>query len=449
MVEADTLNKTRTDATAIFKAGIKAVAPDEVIKNSCYRENDELKLGDSRLNLNHFQNIYVIGAGKATAPMASAIEELLHDRIKEGVIIVKYGHTRPLRKIKTVEAGHPVPDRNGMEGSRQIMGIAEKAGNNDLVICLISGGGSALLSLPVDGVSLEDNRVVTDTLLSCGANIHEMNTIRKHLSAIKGGRLAVAACPATIVSLILSDVVGDDLDVIASGPTVPDTSTFNDCIRIIDKYQILEKLPEPVRNHFTAASEGKAEETPKKDHPAFHKTKSMVIGCNYDAITAAGEEAKKRGYSTLILSSYVEGETESVAKVHAAIARQIHETGQPVSAPACILSGGETTVTLKGNGKGGRNQQFVLCCVRRIAGPFPTVILSGGTDGNDGPTDAAGAIADNLTLEKADGKNLKIDDYLKQNDSYHFFQKLNDLVITGPTNTNVMDIRLILIPGLT
>jgi len=441
------LIKARTDAVEIFRAGINAVAPEKVIKASCSKKGSTVTLGRLPIDLTDYRRIYVIGAGKATAPMAAAMEALLGERITGGIICVKYGHVCPLETIRIVEAGHPVPDQNGVAASRQMLEIAGKAEENDLVICLISGGGSALLPRPAEGITLDDKQKVTEILLACGATIHEFNAIRKHLSAIKGGQLAVAAYPATLVSLVLSDVVGDDLDVIASGPTVPDGSTYHDCIRIVEKYQISGRLPQSVRKRFQAGIAGRIEDTPKHDLAVFAKTHTRVIGSNLDALKAAETEAEQRGYSTLILSSLIEGEAEQVAKLHTAVARQVQQTGHPISAPACILSGGEATVTLKGNGKGGRNQEFVLCCVKDIAGPEPVVLLSGGTDGNDGPTDAAGAIADHLTLERASQKNLKIDEYLQNNDSYHFFQHLDDLIVTGPTNTNVMDIRLLLIPG--
>jgi hydroxypyruvate reductase len=282
--------------------------------------------------------------------------------------------------------------------------------------------------------------------LSCGATIHEINTIRKHLSSIKGGRLAVAAHPATVVSLILSDVVGDDLDVIASGPTVPDNSTFEDCFRIVQKYNIEKQLPKPIREHLHLGLQGNIPETPKTDDEVFSKTRNLVIGNNLDALVAAKEEARRRGYATLILSSLIEGETSPVAGMHAAISREMIRSGHPLKPPACVISGGETTVTLTGDGLGGRNQEFALCVARDIAGSSPAVILSGGTDGNDGPTDAAGAIADNTTLSRAMERKLDTDAYLENNDSYHFFKKLKDLIMTGPTNTNVMDIHLVIVP---
>ncbi len=440
------LQKARKDALAIFRAGLKAVAPEGAIDRFCRRQGDVLTIGKETYDLNAFENIYIVGAGKATAPMAVAFERLLGEKLTAGVITVKYGHIAALEKIQTIEAGHPVPDQNGEIGTTKILEIANAAKANDLCICLLSGGGSALLPLAVPGVTLTDKQETTRTLLACGATIHEINALRKHLSCIKGGRLAVAAYPATMVSLILSDVVGDDLDVIASGPTVPDNSTFKDCLNIVAKYGIYDRLPKSVINHFENGLADQALETPKADNPIFERTCSNIIGSNIEALLAAKKEATDLKYKTIILSSLIEGETSEVARMHAAIAKEAINSGHPIRPPVCILSGGETTVTLKGSGLGGRNQEFALCTVGDIAGEIPIVILSGGTDGNDGPTDAAGAIADNTTLERARAKNLNFGEYLENNDSYNFFQALDDLLITGPTNTNVMDLHLIIIP---
>jgi hydroxypyruvate reductase len=442
----DLLQKTREDAVAIFKAGLKAVAPDTAIARFCGRNGDMLTIGERAFDLADYENIYLVGAGKATAPMAAAMEELVGDRLSDGVITVKYGHTAPLKKVRTIEAGHPVPDRNGERGSGQILSLAHAAGRRDLLLCMISGGGSALLPNAVAGVTLADKQETTRILLACGATIHEINALRKHLSMIKGGNLAVAAAPATVVSLLLSDVVGDDLDVIASGPTVPDGSTFSDCAAIVEKYGIADQLPRPVMDHFTKGLAGEVKETPKPDHPVFNKTANIIIGSNMEALLAARREALRRNYQTLILSSAIEGETCDVARMHAAIAREVVQTGHPLGPPACILSGGETTVTLRGDGLGGRNQEFALCAAGEIAGESPLVILSGGTDGNDGPTDAAGAIVDHTTLDRAAARNLSPAQYLANNDAYNFFSPLDDLLVTGPTNTNVMDIRIILVP---
>ena len=443
----DLLQKTREDAIAIFKAGLRAVAPDTAIARFCSRSGDVLTIGDRSYQLTNYANVYLVGAGKATAPMAAAMEKLVGDHLTDGVITVKYGHTAPLEQVRTIEAGHPVPDQNGETGSERILSLAEKAAENDLLLCMISGGGSALLPRAVPGVTLSDKQETTRILLACGATIHEINTLRKHLSMIKGGNLAVTGAPATVVSLLLSDVVGDDLDVIGSGPTVPDGSTFKDCAAIVEKYGIADQLPTPVTDHLSKGLAGEAKETPKANHPAFQKTTNIVIGSNMEALLAARQEALQRNYRTLILSSTIEGETADVAHLHGAVAREVLQTGHPIKPPACILSGGETTVTLKGQGKGGRNQEFALCAAGAIAGKAPVVMLSGGTDGNDGPTDAAGAIIDNTTLTRAVAEHLQIEEYQANNDAYHFFKPLNDLLITGPTNTNVMDVRIILIPA--
>jgi glycerate 2-kinase len=442
----DLIRRTRDDAVAIFEKGLEAVAPDVAVRRFCQRRGNALKIGEQSFQLDKYDRIFVVGAGKATAPMASTLEELLGDDLSAGVITVKYGHTAKLSKIQTVEAGHPVPDRNGELGSEKILSIATSAGEKDLLFCLISGGGSALLPKAAPGVSLADKQETTRILLACGATIHEINMLRKHLSIIKGGQLAVTAAPATVVSLILSDVVGDNLDAIASGPTVPDNSTFADCMKIVNKYAIADQLPEPVLNHLKKGLSGQVPETPKADDPVFENTSNIVIGSNIEALLAAEKEAAGRGYTTQVLSSMIEGETCEVARLHSAIAREILRTGHPVKPPACILSGGETTVTLKGDGLGGRNQEFALCAAADIAGTRPVVLLSGGTDGNDGPTDAAGAIVDNTTIERAATAKLNIAGYLSNNDSYHFFKALGDLLITGPTNTNVMDLRILLIP---
>jgi glycerate 2-kinase len=446
VIMTDLLQKTRADAIAIFKAGLRAVAPDTAIARSCRRDGDILTLGALTFDLKDFENVVIVGAGKATAPMAAAMEALVGDRLSDGVITVKYGHTVPLKKVRTIEAGHPVPDQNGEIGSEQLLSLARAAGEKDLLLCMISGGGSALLPGAVDGVTLDDKQETTRILLACGATIHEINTLRKHLSMIKGGNLAVVAAPATVVSLILSDVVGDDLDVIASGPTVPDGSTFGDCAAIVEKYGLADRLPEPVMDHFAKGLAGEVKETPKPDHPAFSKTANIIIGSNMAALSAARQEAVQRNYRTLILSSSIEGETCEIARMHAAVAREVVRTGHPLRPPACILSGGETTVTIRGDGLGGRNQEFALCAAGEIAGESPVVMLSGGSDGNDGPTDAAGAIVDHTTLDRAAALNLSLPHYLANNDAYHFFAQLGDLLITGPTNTNVMDVRIILVP---
>ncbi|MDO9566128.1 MAG: glycerate kinase [Candidatus Desulfaltia sp.] len=435
----------RKDAEKIFYSGLRAVNPGLAVKRYCKLENNHLFVADLSYDLSEYKNIFVIGAGKATAPMAAEIENILGSRVTKGIINVKYGHTSKLARIKLIESGHPVPDKNGRQGAEAIIDLANNAGEDDLVLCLISGGGSALLPLPCPGITLKDKQDTIKILLSCGAAIHEINALRKHVSMIKGGRLAQAAHPASLVSLILSDVVGDNPDVIASGPTVPDSSSFDDCMKIIDRYNIREKLPKPVVKHIKEGISGMVPETPKAGDPVFEKAQNIIIGSNIEAISAAKKKSKSLGYNTIVLSSMIQGDTTHVAHVHSAIAGEIIKTGNPIPSPACILSGGETTVIVSGKGIGGRNQEFALAAAIDIAGAKNIVVLSGGTDGTDGPTDAAGAIADTNTLSRAMAMGLNPGYFLANNDSYHFFQKLGDLLITGPTNTNVMDLRIVLV----
>lgn len=435
----------RENVIEIFQAGLQAVAPGAAIKRFCQLDDEILQVDGQRYDLRLFKNIYVLGAGKAGASMAQAIEEILGERISTGIITVKYGHLEKLHKIKTHQGGHPVPDENGYRGAQEIFRLASTADKETLVICLISGGGSALMPLPVDGVTLEDKQQTTKVLLSCGATIHEINAVRKHLSLIKGGGLARAVYPATLITLILSDVVGDDLDSIASGPCVCDSKTFADCQAIFNKYAIEDELPASVVQHIELGLAGQVPETAKAGQPIFNATQNVIVAGNFKALLKAKEKADALGYNSLLLSSMIEGETRDVASNHLAIAREIQLHGHPVQKPACLLSGGETTVTMKGTGKGGRNQEFVLAAAFKMTGMENIVVLSAGTDGTDGPTDAAGAIADQSTLERAALKKLDPQKYLDNNDSYHFFDQLNDLYKTGPTNTNVMDLRIILI----
>jgi len=343
------------------------------------------------------------------------------------------------------EAGHPIPDESGVRGSERILGLLEGAGEKDLVLCVISGGGSALLPMPVSGISLHDKQKTTQALLDCGADIHEINTIRKHISGIKGGRLAEATFPATLVTLILSDVTGDDLDAIASGPTVPDRSTFGDCMAIVDKYDLVEKLPLSVISYLKNGVQGREPETPKPGDRVFDRTLALITGSCALSVSSAKQKAVELGYNAIILSSCIEGETRDVAKVHAAIAKEILKSGNPVSIPGCVVSGGETTVTIHGDGLGGRNMEFVLAAAIEIDGLGGITLLSGGTDGTDGPTDSAGAIADGSTVRTARGRGLDPAAYLSNNDSYHFFEATGDLLMTGPTMTNVMDLRIFLV----
>ncbi len=439
------LQQLRTHADAIFHAGLEAADPVQAVQRHLEVRGAALRVAGEAMSLQELTGIRVVGMGKASAAMAQPLEALLGDRITGGVINVKYGHGRPLDRIRIREAGHPVPDQPGVEGTEEILRYVEEAVSGELVICLISGGGSALSPAPAPGLSLQDKQEVTRRLLECGATIHEINAIRKHLSRVKGGRLARAAHPARVLSLLLSDVIGDDLDTIASGPTVPDRSTYAECLTILDRHGIRDAIPVAALRFLEKGAGGGLPETPKPGDPVFSGTRNVVVGSNALAVEAARRKALELGYNPLVLSTFVEGETREVARVHTAIAREILSSGNPVPRPACVISGGETTVTLRGKGKGGRNQEFALASALGIQGLENVVILSGGTDGTDGPTDAAGALADGATVHRGREAGMEAEAHLAHNNAYPFFQALGDLLMTGPTFTNVMDLRLVLV----
>ncbi|MBK5290974.1 MAG: glycerate kinase [Acidobacteriia bacterium] len=433
--------KLRQHAASIFQSALKAADPVEAVLRFLRRDGETLIAGARRYRLDDFDRIYVIGAGKASAAMAQGVEKVLGSRITDGLLNVKYGHGAPLKRVALNECGHPVPDQAGVDGARRIGEIARQATARDLVICLISGGASALTPSPVAGITLAEKQLTTKLLLDCGAPIQEINTVRKHISAFKGGQLARMAAPAALISLMLSDVIGDSLDAIGSGPTVPDHSTFADALAVLDKYRLRARVPSSVRQRIEKADG----ETPKPGDAVFRRTQNLVVGSNRLAVDAAAHKARQLGYKTMVLSTFIEGETKDVARMHAAIAKEIATSGRPLRRPACIITGGETTVTIRGNGLGGRNQEFVLAAAIDIAAMPGVVVLSGGTDGTDGPTGAAGAIADGQTLLRAAQAGLDAHAFLARNDSYHFFDPLADLIKTGPTRTNVNDVRLILV----
>ncbi len=438
------LEPLRKDAKKIFLHAVRAADPQAVILSRVSLRQNVLRVGARRYPLSKYDRVWVAGTGKASAAMAGSLEKVLGPRISGGLINVKYGHGQKLKKIRIQEAGHPLPDEKGLEGAREMVKMLSGLGERDLVIFLISGGGSALLPYPREGITLAEKQAVTNLLLGCGATIQEINALRKHLSLVKGGGLAKIVSPATLAALILSDVIGDPLDSIASGPTVPDSTTFEDCARILQRYDLWEKIPAAVAAHIREGVEGKREETLKQGNPAFERVYNLVVGNNLLALNAAKKAAQALGYRTVLLSSLVEGETREIAKMHAAIAKEVLLSGNPIGPPACLISGGETTVTLRGKGKGGRNQEFVLAAALDIAGWEDILVLSAGTDGTDGPTDAAGAFADGRTLRRARTMGLDPWSFLKENDSYSFFDKIGDLLITGPTGTNVMDLRVLL-----
>ncbi|MFI5340543.1 MAG: glycerate kinase [Candidatus Methylomirabilales bacterium] len=435
----------RKAALGIFNAAVRAVDPGEAVHRHLTRDGLRLRIGQETVDLATIGEVVVVGCGKAAAPMAAAVEEILGDRIGRGVVVTKYGHVQPTRRIRIHEASHPLPDHAGIAGAQAVLDHVRGLGPNDLVLVLISGGGSALTPAPVEGITLAEKQALTQALLACGADIREMNTLRKHISRFKGGQLARAAQPARVVTLILSDIVGDPLDAIASGPTVPDPTTYADALGILDKYRIRGAIPAAIRNRLEAGARGEFPETPKPDDPLFARVSNLIVGSNIQALEAARSEARALGLTPMILSSSIEGETREIARMHAALAREVRTSGNPLPPPACLISGGETTVTLRGSGKGGRNQEFVLAATLDVAGLPQTVILSAGTDGTDGPTDAAGAIADGDTCARALAAGLNPRKALDANDAYPFFEKLGDLILTGPTKTNVMDVRLVLV----
>jgi hydroxypyruvate reductase len=444
------IKQMRSEAEEIFQSALRAVDPYHALKRFVRAEGKILSLGldddpSMELDLDGFDRVFVVGGGKATAPMARAIEELIGSKIHKGLINVKYGFSERLKWIETIEAGHPLPDENGVKGTRKILELLEDATEKDLVFSLISGGGSALLPHPAGNISLSEKQTVTRELLACGASIDEINAVRKHISATKGGQMARAAYPARTINLMLSDVVGDRMDVIASGPFVPDQSTYEEVREIFQKYE-LAGIPKTVREHLRAGLEDRLPETPKVGDSIFERTSNFIVGSNILALQAAMDEAERKEYNTLILSSMIEGETRDVARVHSAVAKEIANSGHPISIPACVISGGETTVTLRGKGLGGRNQEFCLAAAIDLLSAYPHIVmLSGGTDGNDGPTDAAGAVVDPFTVLEGEKLGMDASDYLKNNDAYHFFEKTQGLLMTGPTKTNVMDVRLVLV----
>lgn len=438
-----TLTDLRSDALAIFHAALAASDPRAALLRSLTRNAQTLSAMDRREYDLARGRVIVVGAGKAGAPMAQAVEHVLGDRIAAGAVTVKYGHVAPTEKIRLNEAGHPLPDENGVRATRAMAKLLTGLSEDDLVVCLISGGGSALLELPVDGVTLDDLRALTNALLRCGATINEMNALRKHLSQVKGGGLARLAQPAQVLSLILSDVLGSPLDVIASGPTAPDSSTFAEAMNVVDKFNLREQIPPGILRHLEHGVGGEIPDTPKTDDPIFARVTNIIVADNSTACEAAIKCANGRGYRTQLISTQVQGEARVVGEELAHKAKEILERGEGL--PACLIAGGETTVTIRGQGKGGRCQELALAAAGEIEGLGGIVILGAGTDGTDGPTDADGAIADGTTVARAREQGLDAVKYLANNDSYSFFHALGDLIITGPTNTNVNDLMVALI----
>ena len=437
--------EARKLALTSLETALNAVDPKQMLKSKLILDDSTLNVDKFSFDLERVKRVYVVGGGKASGSMAEAIEQILGERITCGLVNVPHGSKNRTSRIELHEANHPVPDEAGVEGTRRILDIADQAERGDLIICLISGGGSSLMPLPRGNISLADKKEMTQALLKSGATINEVNTVRKHISDFKGGWLAKKAYPATILNLILSDVVGDPLDFIASGPTVPDSTTFKEAIAILKKYGLWATAPKSVRKVLLNGERGLIPETPKAGDRAFERVYNIVVGNNRSSSLAACEQLKTEGLNTLLLTATMEGEARHIGVMLASIAAEVSASANPAQKPAGIVAGGETTVTVTGKGLGGRNQELALAAASRLKGLEGITLASLSTDGVDGPTDAAGAVVDGKTVMRALKMGLAPEKFLAQNDSYHFFSKLGDLILTGPTGTNVNDVSVIVV----
>ena len=439
-----TLLELRQNARQIWEAALEAANPATCLNRNLRIHHRRLSVGDKELQIDG--KLIVIGAGKAASRMGQVAEQILGDRITSGLVVTKHGHGLPLGRIRQIEAGHPIPDAAGVGAVSEMLGLLKGLKAEDIVLCLLSGGGSALWPAPAEGITLEQKQEVTALLLRAGATILELNAVRKHLSAIKGGQLAARAAPARVVSLIMSDVIGDPLDFIASGPTAPDTTSFPEALSIIRKYGVA--VPAAVIERLEAGARGEIPDTPKPGDPVFSNVDNFIIANNRLLVDAAAAKASSLGFKVLVLGTEVEGEAKDVAGFFAAIAREISRTGNPVAAPACVLSAGETTVTVRGRGVGGRNQEMALAwAIAMAARPMPRAccFASVATDGSDGPTDAAGGLVDPQMSQRAIDLGLVPSRCLQDNDSFHVLKATGDLIVTGPTQTNLMDIQILLV----
>lgn len=437
----------------IVRAGLAAVAPDAAVLRHLSLEGNILKArsagGESAYDLDAFRRILVLGAGKGAAPMSGAIEDLLGERVTDGLVIVKYGHGAESRRVRQREAGHPVPDAAGAAAARELLDMARRAEASDLLICVFTGGASALTPALAPGVSLSDVQTLTASLLRCGADIHEINTVRKHLSAFSGGNLVRAAWPAPVLALIVSDVVGDNLHVIASGPTVPDPTTYSDALRVLEAGDIVDRTPDAVLRRLREGAAGLAPETPKPDDPVFAGVRNVLVATNRQALDAAAEEARRLGFTPRVLTSEMQGEAREQARWLTAAALRAQAELGPGENPLCLLAGGETTVTLRGQGRGGRNQEMALAALIALEDACGIHMVFAGTDGSDGPTDAAGGFAPAGELARlesaAPGMAAAARSALDDNDSHAFLERAGCLLRTGPTRTNVMDLAIALV----
>ncbi|UCD05528.1 MAG: glycerate kinase [candidate division WOR-3 bacterium] len=440
--------REKPDIVEFFLAGLRAVDAYEITRCAINLSNGIITITGhhgkkERYDLSKFKRILTVGFGKAALPMACAVEQLLLDRITKGMIVCPYGTSGKTKRIEVIEAGHPIPDASSIQGARRIIEMTSDLAEDDFLILLVSGGGSALFTMPAPGIAIEDLRQMNEILLECGANIDEINTVRKHLSQIKGGQLARLAHPATTAALLISDVVGDMTHTIASGPAAPDPSTFGDALNILRKHEMMKHTPQSIIDRLEAGRRGEITETPKSGDPIFKNTSNIIIGSNMIALQAIAHHAAEKGYRPLILSSRITGDTRLAAMIFASMIKEIKKRHAAVS--TCIVSGGEMTTAVKGSGSGGRNQDFCLSLSPLIKGMKGVQVLSAGTDGIDGKTEAAGAVIDGNTHERARAMGLDIGRALADYDSHSFFRATGDLIITGRTNTNVMDIQIILL----
>lgn len=435
----------RKDARELFDQAIKEADPRKCVLEHLELKGERLRVGGESFNLSDFKSVYVVAFGKAASAMAAALEELLGERITEGIVVSNARSERTFRKMDFHLSSHPVPDEKSVEAAKKVVSLLEKSGEKDLVIFLISGGGSSILAMPSEGLTIEDKRAATQRLMLCGVDTYGLNTVRKKMSQIKGGGLLKKALPSQVITLILSDVVGDQLEFIASGPTVPDTTTYQDAWRVIEALELEHKIPPRVVVHLEKGRKKSGSPTMDREQYERSGATTIVVGNNHKAIVSMEKMAKKMGYNTLFLSSQISGEAREVAKVLAGISFDIKRFGRPVKKPACILFGGETTVNVMGRGRGGRNTETALSFCFEITGSKGIVGLFAGTDGIDGPTDAAGAICDGQSRLVARSMGISARDHLADNDSYSFFETLGDLIKTGSTGTNVMDVGVVLI----
>ena len=431
----------------ILNAALAAVSPFEAVQQRLTLVDEMLMCDDVQVDLRNVARIFVVGAGKATFPMAEAVFALLGERITDGLIIVKDDHFDAdvdLGAIAVFEASHPLPDERGVEATEKMLDLVQDVSVDDLVLCLISGGGSALMTAPEAGISLKDLREMTDVMLASGATINEVNTLRKHVDRVKGGGIAERVAPASLMTMILSDVVGDPLDAIASGPTVADSSTFVNVATILEKYELAELLPDSIMAYFLKGIAGKTDDTPTAGDVIFEKSSVHLVGNLKIAANAAKEQALGEGFHTTIASTSYQGEARTSGERFVTMMREMSERGVPLARPACLIFGGETTVTLRGNGKGGRNQEIALSAVREMSKLKNCMLVTLATDGGDGPTDAAGAVVVPETLRRGEEAGMDVIEYLNNNDSYHYFDALGDLIRTGPTQTNVNDLAFLI-----